>query len=148
MEAGATVQKCNQDWRSHEDLYHSERLCGSGPSCHGELTASMPHLMITESWVAVTDSSLQQCQRLGCILWALLRENIIKCTLLWSIPVWFAYTEGCFGLFSKWILFWAECDLVLLTVSWLMSPFCVVLLCSGVHYVVILSKQLLHVLLF
>lgn len=32
------------------------------------LTASMSHLIITESGVDVTDSSLQQCQRLGCIL--------------------------------------------------------------------------------
>lgn len=37
---------------------------------------------------------------------------------------------------------------MLLTVSPLMSPDCVVLLCSSVHYVVILSKQLLHTLLF
>lgn len=40
--------------------------------------------------------------------------------------------------------FEAECDLVLLTVSSLMSPDCDILLCSSVHYVVICSKQLLH----
>ena len=38
---------------------------------------------------------------------------------------------------------------MLLTVSELMSLLCVVLLCSGVQYVVIVSdKQLLHVVLF
>lgn len=92
------------------------------------LTASMSLLIITKSgdW----QQSLQQCQHLDCILWALVHENIIKCTLLWFVPVWFAYTEGCFGLFSKWVLFWAECDLVLLTVSLLMSLLC----CSALFW--------------
>lgn len=114
MEAGATIriQKRSQDWRSHEDLYYSERLCRPGPSCNGEFADSLhvTLLIITKSgdW----QQSLQQCQHLDCILWALVNENIIKCTLLWFVPLWFAYTEGCFGLFSKWVLFWAECDLV------------------------------------
>lgn len=44
MEAGATIhiQKRSQDRRSHEDLYHSERLCWPSSSHNGELAVISP----------------------------------------------------------------------------------------------------------
>lgn len=130
LEAGAAVCVHNhsKDGRSDAHLHHSEGLRGPGATCHGAFAATQnkPALLVPGRGLFPT---MRHMHALSAGAWNL------KCNLLWSIPVCCAFAEAwmCCGLFSKWVLFRAENDLVLSTVSRLTSFFCVVLLCSGVQ---------------